>query len=90
MLYSVKVYRVSQYASFEISMYIGHYQTDTEFWFTVTALPKPICDFEINLQESDLTDIFELEDKLVECRKNSAFNFPVSFYWLILLVYVSD
>ncbi|XP_052697105.1 serine/threonine-protein phosphatase 4 regulatory subunit 4-like isoform X3 [Crassostrea angulata] len=27
-------------------------------------------------KESDLTDIFELEDKLVECRKNSAFNFP--------------
>lgn len=56
----------------------------------MTALPKPICDFEINLQESDLTDIFELEDKLVECRKNSAFNFPVSFYSLILEVYVSD
>lgn len=27
-------------------------------------------------KESDLNDIFELEDKLVECRKNSAFNFP--------------
>lgn len=27
-------------------------------------------------KESDLTDIFELEDKLVECRKNSAYNFP--------------
>ncbi|XP_062568664.1 serine/threonine-protein phosphatase 4 regulatory subunit 4-like [Saccostrea cucullata] len=40
-----------------------------------SRVTTPVSEKDRN-KESDLPDIFELEDKLVECRKNSAFNFP--------------
>ncbi|XP_078315308.1 serine/threonine-protein phosphatase 4 regulatory subunit 4-like isoform X3 [Crassostrea virginica] len=41
-----------------------------------SRVTTPLIDKDRGSKESDLTDIFELEDKLVECRKNSAYNFP--------------
>ncbi|XP_061165811.1 serine/threonine-protein phosphatase 4 regulatory subunit 4-like isoform X2 [Saccostrea echinata] len=40
-----------------------------------SRVTTPVSEKDRN-KEADLPDIFELEDKLVECRKNSAFNFP--------------